>query len=296
MLRHADVLVEGFRPGVMERLNLGPADVSALNSSLIYGRMTGWGQDGPLAHAAGHDINYISTTGALAAIGTSDHPVLPLNLVGDLGGGALYLVVGILAVLLEGRPQRRVVQPPLKGQVVDAAIMDGVFSLMSTLLYHSRVGRHGAPRSQNMLDGGAPYYSVYKTLDGMFVSIGAIEPQFFAVLCEKVGIDPSLRDAQHDRSRWPMLRDEFTQIFAKKTRDQWCQLLEASDACFAPVLTLSEAMTHPHNIARSAFVSVDGVTQPRPAPRFSMTPSGVSGAAPSSVTDIAEVIKEWAEN
>ena len=287
LLKHADVLIEGFRPGVMERLGLGPDTVAALNPKLVYGRMTGWGQDGPLSQAAGHDINYIATSGALAAIGPLDGPpILPLNLVGDYGGGSLYLVTGILAALLESRTSG-------KGQVVDAAICDGVFSLMSTTLAHRLRGLYSERRGSNLLDGGAPYYSVYETSDGQYVSVGAIEPQFFALLCDKVGVSQQLRDAQHDKARWPELREELTRIFARQSRAEWTRILEGTDTCFAPVLTLSEAQAHAHNKVRAAIVDVAGEPQPAPAPRFSRTPSTIQGPAPSKPVMVEEIIAAW---
>jgi alpha-methylacyl-CoA racemase len=287
LIDRADVLVEGFRPGVMERLGLGPSEVAARNRRLVYGRMTGWGQDGPLAQAAGHDINYIATSGALAAIGPADGaPVPPLNLVGDYGGGSLYLVMGILAALLEARSSG-------KGQVVDAAICDGVFSLMSTAHAHRLRGIHSETRGSNMLDGGAPYYTTYATSDGGYVSVGAIEPQFFALLCDRLGLREDLRDAQHDRQRWPALTAEMARIFAGRSRQEWACLLEGTDVCFAPVLPLSEAAQHPHNIARGAFVEVCGVAHPAPAPRFSRTPGSIQGPAPAHAVAAADVLASW---
>ena len=287
LLERADVLVEGFRPGVMERLELGPDQVAARNPRLIYGRMTGWGQSGPLAQAAGHDINYIALSGALHAIGPAGSPpVPPLNIVGDYGGGSLYLLVGILAALHEaGRSGL--------GQVVDAAITDGTLSLMSHYVASAMRGTFVEERGHNVLDGGAPWYSVYETADAKFVSIGPIEPQFFAELCERVGIDPSLRHSQHDRSRWPALRAELSRIFRQQSRDEWSIRLEGSDACFAPVLALSETEAHPHNRSRESFVEVDGVMHPAPAPRFSRTPSSIQAAAPRQAHDIDEAILRW---
>jgi len=288
LLCHADALVEGFRPGVMERLGLGPEAIAAVNPRLVYGRMTGWGQQGPLSQAAGHDINYIATSGALAAIGPAGGPpVPPLNLVGDYGGGSLYLVTGILAALLEARTSGR-------GQVVDAAICDGVFSLMSTALAHGLRGIHSERRGSNVLDGGAPYYAVYATSDGQHVCVGAIEPQFFALLCDKIGLRGDLRDAQNDRGRWPALRQEMERIFVQRTRRHWIELLEGTDACFAPVLTLSEARQHPHNLERGAFEQVDDVPHPTPAPRFSRTPSAIRCAAPRGAVSSAAVLADWA--
>ncbi|WP_254602100.1 CaiB/BaiF CoA transferase family protein [Cupriavidus taiwanensis] len=287
MLAHADALVEGFRPGVMERLGLGPQAVAALNPRLVYGRMTGWGQDGPLAQTAGHDINYIAVTGALAAIGERDGgPVPPLNLVGDYGGGSLFLVMGILAALLEARSSGA-------GQVVDAAICDGALSLMSLAQGHRFRGLHSERRGDNMLDGGAPYYATYRTADGEYVCIGAIEPQFFALLCERIGVDPALRDAQHDRTRWPALRAELARIFLQRNRAAWTDLLAQTDACFAPVLALSEAEQHPHLLAREAFVDVGGVPCPAPAPRFSRTPSALARTDTSGPLTCEQVISGW---
>ena len=286
LLERADVLVEGFRPGVMERLGLGPDVVERRNPRLVYARMTGWGQSGPLAQAAGHDINYIAITGALHAIGTAETPVPPLNLVGDYGGGSLYLVVGILAALHEARTSGR-------GQVVDAAITDGAISLMANFVGRSLRGAFVEQRASNMLDGGAPYYRAYATADGRHVSVGPIEPQFFREFCERVGLPPALRDAQNDTAQWPLLHDALDAIFKTRTLAEWNELLEGSDSCYAPVLPLSEAMRHPHNIARGAFVDVDGVRQPAPAPRFSRTPSAVQGAPATAAAGCADVIDRW---
>lgn len=287
LLEHADALVEGFRPGVMERLGLGPEVVAARNPRLVYGRMTGWGQDGPLAQAAGHDINYIALSGALAAIGEKNGlPVPPLNLVGDYGGGSLYLVVGLLAALLEARRSGQ-------GQVVDAAICDGVLSLMSNNQSHTLRGLYQEKRGHNMLDGGAPYYAAYETADGEFVSLGPIEPKFFALLCEKLGLPQTLWNSQNDRVRWPELRRAIAGAIACRTRDEWCQLLEGTDVCFAPVLTLQEATVHPHVRARGGFVEIDGVSHTAPAPRFSRTPSAIQGAAPSSAVSVTDLLAAW---
>ena len=287
LLAQADVLVEGFRPGVMERLGFGPDAVAGCNPKLVYGRMTGWGQEGPLAQAAGHDINYISISGALAAIGEKDRTsVPPLNLVGDYGGGSLYLVVGILAAVLEA-------QRSGQGQVVDAAICDGVVSLM-TLFQTQRLRRmYEETRGTNMLDGGAPYYRAYDTADGSQVSVGAIEPKFFDLLCEKLGVPDELRQAQNDRARWPEMEDTLARIFRARTRAEWCELLEGSDACFAPVLTLSEAARHPHMQARAAFQELDGVMHTAPAPRFSRTPARIQGAAPKQAVTVSDVLSGW---
>ena len=287
LLAQADVLVEGCRPGVMERLGLGPDAVAALNPRLVYGRITGWGQTGPLAKAAGHDINYIALTGALHAIGPKDGPPSPpLNLVGDYAGGSLYLVSGILAALHERQRSGR-------GQVVDAAITDGTISLMSTFATMALRGSFVEQRGSNLLDGGAPYYGSYLTADSEYVSIGPIEPQFFAQLCERIGVAEHLRGSQGDRAAWPALRSEFERLFAMRTQAQWCELLEGSDACFAPVLPLSQACEHPHNRARAAFVDVQGVVQPAPAPRFSRTPSQVQGLAPTQASTVEAVLQRW---
>jgi alpha-methylacyl-CoA racemase len=272
LVAHADVLVEGFRPGVMERLGLGPDACLAANPALVYGRMTGWGQDGPLAQVAGHDINYIALSGALHAIGPAGKPVPPLNLVGDFGGGALYLAFGIASALLEVRRSGR-------GQVVDAAIVDGSLSLMGLVLGRWAAGVWQDERGANMLDGGAPWYDTYETADGKFVAVGAIEPQFYEELRRRLGED--LPDAQQrlDRADWPALRQRLAAIFARRTRDEWCALLEATDACVSPVLSLAEVAAHPHNRARANVQALDGIVQPAPAPRFSATPGAIQSPA-----------------
>ena len=267
----ADVLIEGFRPGVAERLGLGPADCHAVNPRLVYGRMTGFGQTGPMSQAAGHDLNYIALTGALHAIGPAGgKPVPPLNLVGDYGGGALYLAMGLLAALHERTQSGR-------GQVVDAAMVDGAASLASIFYGMTASGRWNDQRGNNLLDGGAPFYDTYETADGKYVSIGALEPKFFAEMAERIGLDARFIKGQYDRKLWPEMRAEMTRILRGKTRDEWCSVLEGSDACFAPVLHITEAAQHPHALAREAFVTRDGVRQPAPAPRFDRTPSQVQG-------------------
>jgi len=283
LLANADALIEGFRPGVMERLGLGPDVVLARNPRLVYGRMTGWGQSGPLALAAGHDINYISVTGALAAIGGKDKPVPPLNLVGDFGGGALYVVVGVLAALLEAGKSG-------KGQVVDAAMCDGAASLMSMFFDMTAAGRWKEERESNMLDGGAHFYGVYECKDGKFVSIGSIEPQFYALLRKLANLTDADYDAQMEAKGWPSLKEKLNKVFKSKTRDEWCAIMEGSDVCFAPILTMSEATKHPHMTAREVFVNRHGVMQPAPAPRFSRTPSTIRDAA---TADIGEITQAW---
>lgn len=284
LLDSADALVEGFRPGVMERLGLGPDVILARNPKLVYGRMTGWGQEGPLAQAAGHDINYISITGALAAIGPKNgRPAAPLNLVGDFGGGALYLVVGVLAGIINARNTG-------KGQVVDTAMCDGAVSLMSMFYEFSANKMWHEEREANMLDGGAHYYGTYETSDGQYISIGSIEPQFYAILREKAGLTDPAFDAQQDQSKWPDLKAKIAAVFKTKTRAEWNAIMEGTDICYAPVLTMSEAMEHEHLKARQTFVTVGGVTQPAPAPRFSATPSNVR---PVGTGKLADVVAEW---
>ena len=284
LVAKADALVEGFRPGVMERLGLGPDACLKLNPRLVYGRMTGWGQEGPLALAAGHDINYISLVGALNAIGLKNGPpVPPLNLVGDFGGGALYLVVGVLAALLEASKSG-------KGQVVDAAMCDGAASLMSMFFDMTAIGRWVEGREQNFLDGGAHFYGVYECSCGNFISIGSIEPQFYALLRQHAGLSDAGFDAQMDPKAWPKLKEKLTEVFKSKTREDWCKIMEGTDICFAPILTMAEAPKHPHNAAREIFVTRHGVTQPAPAPRFSRTPSAIRDAEKA---DIAELTSEW---
>jgi len=278
LIERADILIEGFRPGVMERLGLGPDAALAMNPHLVYGRMTGWGQHGPLAQAAGHDINYIALSGALHAIGTKDEPIIPLNIVGDFGGGSLFLAFGVMAALLHARATGH-------GQVVDAAISDGAASLMSYMYGFLADGSWRDQRASNRLDGGAHFYNVYKCADGKWVSIAAYEPQFYALLRNKLDLTDAAFNDRMDRNQWPELKRVLADIFARKTRREWCELLEGTDVCFAPVLDLEEAPKHPHNVARGAFIEKEGIVQPAPAPRFSLTPSeikvGLSGDAPS---------------
>jgi alpha-methylacyl-CoA racemase len=265
LIEKADALIEGFRPGVMERLGLGPEVCLKRNAKLVYGRMTGWGQTGPLANAAGHDINYIALSGALHAMGNNGQkPVPPLNLVGDFGGGALYLAFGIACGIIEAKNSG-------KGQVVDAAMTDGAASLMTMFYGMSASGFWQDQRGSNMLDSGAHFYDTYETKDGKFVAIGSIEPQFYKELMEKTGITDPAFTAQMDRSAWPALKEKLAAVIKTKTRDEWDAIMLGSDVCYAPVLSLSEAPKHPHNVARQTFVEVGGVTQPAPAPRFSRT-------------------------
>jgi len=285
LAENSDVLLEGFRPGVAERLGIGPQACMLRNPRLVYGRMTGWGQEGPLAHAAGHDINYIALTGALHAIGAADAPRPPLNLVGDFGGGALYLVTGVLAALLERARSGR-------GDIVDAAMVDGAASLMSIFYVMQQIGFWQDRRSANFLDGGAPFYGTYETSDGKFVAVGAIEPQFWAELLSRLGIEAATLGFQHDREAWPAMRETLASVFRTRTRDQWCRILEGSDACFAPVLSLAEAAAHPHMAARGTFVDVDGVLRPGPAPRFDRCRLDSFATAPTLGAHTREVLAE----
>ena len=285
LVDRAEVLIEGFRPGVMERLGLGPEVACARNPALVYGRMTGWGQSGPLSGYAGHDIDYIAITGALAAIGTAERPVPPLNLVGDFGGGSLYLVMGILAAVLEARRSGQ-------GQVIDCAISDCVVNLMSMFHGMLAAGTWSTEREANMLDGGAPYYGTYECADGKFMAIGALEPQFYATLRERAGLEDAFFDAQHDRARWPEQKARLAGIFKTKTRDEWAAILQHSDACAAPILTLAEAPEHAHLKARGSLVMKDGITQSAPAPRFGGTPGEVP--ARPVAAEVAEVVAGWA--
>ena len=285
LVETADALFEGFRPGVTERLGLGPDDCLARNEKLVYGRMTGWGQEGPIAHAAGHDINYIGLAGALHAIGEpGGKPVPPLNLVGDFGGGGMLLAYGLVCGMLEASRSG-------KGQVIDAAMVDGAASLMA--MFFSMVG-HGFrnERGSNMLDGGAHFYNTYETKDGKYVCVGAIEPQFYAELVEKSGVDPNRFGPQMDNGQWSGFKAELTEVFKTKTRDEWCDIMEGSDVCFAPVLSVLEAPDHPHNRHRETFVTVDGVTQPAPSPRFSRTAPAISHAARVPGQDTRSVLDE----
>ncbi len=286
LMDQADIVFEGFRPGVMERLGLGPEVAHERNPRLVFGRMTGWGQTGPYAKAAGHDMNYIAITGALHAIGTKDKPIPPLNLVGDFGGGALYLAFGLLAAVIHARATG-------KGQVVDCAMSDGAASLMAMFYGMKAAGVWTDERRDNLLDGGAHFYDTYQCADGGWISIGSIEPQFYALLLEKTGItDPDFK-AQMDRAQWPSLHDKLAKVILQKTRAEWCEIMDASDVCFAPVLSLDEAPAHPHNRARQTFIDIEGVVQPAPAPRFSLTPGAVAGPPPAIGANNEDALQDW---
>lgn len=286
LVESADILTEGFRPGVMERLGLGPDTCLARNPKLVYGRMTGFGQTGPLAKVAGHDINYIAMSGALHAIGGPDKPVPPLNLVGDFGGGALYLAFGLMAALIDaGRSG--------KGQVVDATMIDGAASLMTMMYGMAAAGSWDDRRSANLVDGGAHFYDTYETADGRHVSIGSIEPQFYAELIRLAGLDPAEFAAQNDKAEWPRMKARLVEVFKTKTRDEWCSLMEGSDVCFAPVLSMFEAPEHPHNRERGTFIEVDGVVQPGPAPRFSRTAPGRPTPPPAPGAHTDQGLADW---
>lgn len=286
LMETADAVFEGFRPGVMERLGLGPDVALRRNRKLVYGRMTGWGQTGPYAKAAGHDMNYIAITGALHAIGTDEKPVPPLNLVGDFGGGALYLAFGLLAGVIQARETG-------KGQVIDCAMSDGAASLMAMFYGFKAGGAWTEQRRSNLLDGGAHFYDTYQCSDGKWVSIGSIEPQFYALLLEKTGITDLEFANQMSRDHWPSLREKLAAVIATKTQAEWCELMEATDVCFAPVLTLEDAPKHPHNAARQTFVEVAGVTQPAPAPRFSVTPGEIQGPPPAIGAHNDQALADW---
>jgi alpha-methylacyl-CoA racemase len=288
LVASADALIEGFRPGVTERLGLGPDACLGRNPRLVYGRMTGWGQDGPYASAAGHDINYIALAGALEGIGRAGAPPTPpLNLVGDFGGGGLLLAFGIACGLLEASHSGQ-------GQVVDAAMIDGAANLMAMFFGLKAMGIWSPERGTNLLDTGAHFYDVYECADGRYVSIGSIEPQFYAELLKRTGLDsdPDLA-AQMDRSQWPALKAKLGEVFRSRTRDEWCEEMEGTDVCFAPVLSMDEAPSHPHNVARGTFETRDGIVQPAPAPRFSRTPAALERppASPGQHTD--EVLADW---
>lgn len=287
LVENADALIEGFRPGVMERLGLGPDICLGRNPKLVYGRMTGWGQDGPLAKAAGHDLNYIALTGALHAIGPKGGPPIPpMNLIGDFGGGAIYLAFGVVCGLLESVKSGQ-------GQVIDAAMTDGAASLMTAIYGLQAMGMWSGDRGENILDGGAHFYGVYETKDNQYVTIGSIEPKFYAELLERIGLDGESLPDQMSREDWPSLRQRLEAVFKTKSRDEWCDALEGTDICFAPVLSMAEAPEHAHNKARGTFVEVGGVAQPGPAPRFSRTPGEVQMAPVAAGSNSREALSAW---
>ncbi len=284
----ADCVLEGFRPGVMERLGMGPDVCMARNPKLVFARVTGWGQEGPLSKAAGHDLNYIALSGALHAIGRSNDepPTPPLNLVGDFGGGTMFVLTGILAALLE-------VKNSGLGQVVDAGMVDGALSLMTSIYGMYASGVQSDERASNILDSGSHFYNTYETKDGRYVSIGSIETKFYDELLEKMDIEPDTMAPQMERESWPAMKEKFKALFLTKTRDEWCAIMDNTDICFAPVLTLEEAPDYPHNKERNAFVDVEGVKHPAPAPRFSRTPSSIKGPAPKTGIHTEEVLRDW---
>jgi alpha-methylacyl-CoA racemase len=290
LIAKADILIEGFRPGVTERLGIGPSECLARNPRLVYGRATGWGQDGPLAHSAGHDINYIALTGALDCIGPADGaPVPPLNLVGDYGGGALYLAFGIMCAVVEARQSG-------KGQVIDAAMIDGVSSLLTVFHAFRQMGALRQQRGANLLDGGAPFYRCYETKDRRYIAVGAIEERFYDSVIERIGLKLSDLPDRNDRLNWPELRQRFENVFRTRTLVEWARLLEGTDACCSPVLSLEDAIRHSHNRQRSLLVEVDGVAQPQPTPRLSRTPGGLFRAPPEPGQHTREALESWGLN
>ena len=287
MVEHADVLFEGFRPGVAERLGIGPEACHERNPALIYGRLTGWGQNGPLSRTAGHDINYISLNGVLAAMGTPEKPVPPLNVIGDYAGGSLFLVVGIIAAMLEAKQSG-------KGQVVDASVVDGSANLMSFFHGLQHLGQWSAERrGSNLFDGGACFYDAYETADGKFVSVAPLEPQFYAEFLERLGLDADEFGEQSGPGQWPEVRTRLEGIFKTKSRDEWCEIFEGSDACVAPVLDFAEAPEHPHNVARDTYIEVGGVVQPAPAPKFSRSVSDTPDAPRAEGADSVDVLRDF---
>ncbi len=287
LIEVSDVVVDPFRPGVTEKLGIGPEDCFVSNKKLIYARMTGWGQTGPLAHAAGHDLNYLSLTGIVHAIGPEEIPTPPLNVVADMGGGAMSMALGILAGVYEARNSGQ-------GQVVDISMTEGSAYLALAMYGMAAVGDYSHKRQDNILDGGAPFYRCYKTKDGKFISVASIEAKFYDLLLEKTGLsrEGNLPD-QLDKSKWPEMHKRFERIFKSKTQNEWCNIMEGSDVCFAPVLTFNEAPHHPHNKARGTFVDIEGIPQPNPAPRFSRTPGSIKGAAPDYGQNTREGLVEW---
>jgi alpha-methylacyl-CoA racemase len=287
LLQKADACTESNRPGVMERLGLGPDDCWAANPRLVYGRATGWGQEGPLSHTVGHDLNYLALSGLLSMIGPAEGPPsIPLNLLGDYAAGGLYLALGILSAVFEARGSGR-------GQIVDAAMIDGLGSLMTHQFGFLGSGNWLPKRGSNFLDGGAPWYNVYRTRDDGYVSAAPIEPKFYRNFLGVLGLDPADLPDQMDRESWPEMRRRFADIFATKTRAEWCDLFDGIEACFAPVLSVQEAVKHPHQSARGAFVDIGGVVQPSPSPRFSRTPAKVRCPPPSPGSDTVDVLRDW---
>lgn len=287
LISKADALIEGFRPGVMERLGLGPESCLARNPRLAFGRLTGWGQDGPLAKTVGHDINYLALTGALSMIGTRERgPAVPLNLVADLGGGALYMAFGLLAAVMSARATG-------KGQVVDTAIIDGVSSMLTSFRGFKASGDWTDSFESNFIDGGAPWYACYETSDGKYISVGAVERKFYAELLDGMGLSPAYLETQMDRVTWPAQKDVFAEVFRSRSRDDWEQVFEGRSACFAPVLTLEEASLHPQMTARNAMIDIAGIRQSAPTPRFSETrPDTPSPPAPTD-KDTAATLAAW---
>ena len=283
LVESSDALIEGFRPGVTERLGIGPAQCLARNEALVYGRMTGWGQTGPFSLMAGHDIDYIAMSGALGAIGEAARPIPPLNLVGDFGGGGMLLALGVVACVLHARSTG-------VGQVVDAAVVDG--SALLTASHHGFIaqGRWGAGRGTNLLDGGVPWYTTYQTSDGQHMAVGALESQFYSELLSKLDMDPATLPDRSDRGAWPLLRQTFADKFGSESREYWSEVFEGSDACVTPVLSLIEAPSHPNNVARSTFVEIDGATQPSPAPRFSESATAAPPPPPVPGSDTDTVL------
>ena len=287
LVEQADALVEGFRPGVAERLGIGPDECLARNPRLVYGRMTGWGQSGPYASMAGHDINYIALAGALAHFGRpGETPVPPINMVGDFGGGGMLMAFGVVCGLLEAKSSGQ-------GQVVDAAMIDGSATLMAMIYGLRAMGLWSLEKGTNIIDGGAHFYDAYETADGKYISIGSIEPQFYAELLRLTGLEGEDLPHQMDREQWPAIKERIAGIFKQKSRDEWCELMEGTDVCFAPVLTMEEAPSHPHNVARGTFVEIDGVVQPAPSPRFSRTPGGISRPPSAPAADTDDALADW---
>lgn len=283
LVARADILIEGFRPGVTERLGLGPDDVAEVNPRLIYGRMTGWGQNGPRAMEAGHDLNYISLTGLLHAVGRpGERPVPPLNLFGDFGGGSMFLVIGLISALVERQTSGR-------GQIIDAAIVNGAAALGHLLWAMRGSGRWSDDRGENVFDGSAPFYDTYECSDGKYVAVGALEPQFFATMVKTLGLDPAEVGAQREPENYPHMRKLFAECFASRSRDEWASVFAGADACVTPVLTFAEAEADPQMVARGVFTTIDGITQPGPAPSFSRTSPAVPAPPPRHAVDVADV-------